>query len=324
MRRLTIAALSILTLLCAPFLNPHGCVLHSIGRTPLMTSLLWVGALPAQARASKRGAAQSVRESASLQPGKPVERELSGGQSHFYKITLTSGQYPQVVVSQRGIDAMVTLFTPDGKRIRKVDGERTIVGSETISAIANAAGAYKIAVRSAERTAKTGRYEIKVEELRRATVEDKYRVDADAAFREAEKLRQGTLEEKRKSVEIYHEALELYRRAGDRSKEALTLNSLGIAHMFLRETQKALDNHNEALHLSRAAGDRSMEAFTLKYIGACHWGLGEMSKALEKFNEALLIYRAAGDRRGEGDMLYSIGLFHLGQGEVGKALEKYN
>jgi CHAT domain-containing protein/Tfp pilus assembly protein PilF len=324
MRRLTMAALSILILLCAPLLNPHGCGLYSIGRTPLMTNLLWVVAPPTPASASERGAAQSAQESISLEPGEPIERELSGGQSHSYKITLTSGRYLQVVVSQRGIDAMVTLFTPDGKKIIEVDSERAIVGSETISAIANAAGVYKINVRCAERTAKTGRYEIKVEELRRATVEDRYRVDADSAFREAEKLRQGTLEEKRKSVEKYHEALELYRRVGHRSKEALTLNSLGIVHMFLGEAQKALDNHNEALPLSRAAGDRSMEATTLKWIGVGHWAQGEMSKALEKFNQALLIYRAAGDRRGEGDMLYGIGHFHSAQGEMGKALEKLN
>ncbi|HEX5082190.1 MAG TPA: tetratricopeptide repeat protein, partial [Blastocatellia bacterium] len=289
-----------------------------------MTNLLSVVAPPAHASASERVAAQSAQESISLEAGEPIEREFSGGQSHSYKITLSSGQYLQVVVSQRGIDAIVTLFTPDGKKIREVDSERTIVGSETISEIANAAGVYKINVRSAERTAKTGRYEIKVEELRKATVEDRYRVDAESAFREAEKLRQGTLEEKRKSVEKYHEALELYRRAGDCGKEALTLNGLGLAHIFLGETQKALENHNEALPLSRAAGDLSMEATTLKWIGMDHWALGEMSKFLEKFNESLLIYRAAGDRRGEGDMLYSIGLFHTAQGEMGKALEKLN
>jgi CHAT domain-containing protein len=116
MRRLTIAALSTLILLSAPFSNPRGRGLYSIGRTPLMTSLLCVGGAPAQVSASERGAAQSVQEPISLEPGKPIERDLSGGQSHSYKITMISGQYLHIAVEQRGIDVAVALFTPDGKK----------------------------------------------------------------------------------------------------------------------------------------------------------------------------------------------------------------
>src|SRR5262245_31022388 len=231
MRRLMIAALSALILLCTPFSDPQGCGLHSIRWTPLMINLLIRAGAPAAtslrpeappvlAPASERGAAPSAQESVSLEPGRPVERELSGGQSHFYKIAMTSGQYLRVVVSQRGIDALVALFTPDGKKIGEVDGEQMTVGLETISAIAEAAGAYRIEVRSADKTAQTGRYEVKIEELREATAEDKYRVAAESLYREGERLSQGTLEERRKGIEKYQEALELYRRAGDRKGEA--------------------------------------------------------------------------------------------------------
>jgi hypothetical protein len=154
-----------------------------------------------------RGAAPSAQESISLEPGKPVERELSGGQSHFYKIAMTSGQHLRIIVSQQGIDAMVALFTSDGKKLGEVDSEHATVGAETISAIAEAAGAYRIEVRSAETAAETGRYEIKIEELREATAEDKYRVAAEALYREAERLGQGTSDEKRKGIEKYQEAL---------------------------------------------------------------------------------------------------------------------
>src|SRR5262249_49846120 len=173
--------------------------------------LVWIGlpvvawpppnSLVTQAGNSARGAAHSADEELSLEPGKPVERELSGGQSHFYKITLISGQYLQVTVNQQGIDALVALFTPDGKKVGEVDSEQATVGSETISAIAGSAGAYRIEVRSSEKTAKTGRYEIKVESLREATAEDKYRITADAVNQQAGQLENGTLEAKRKSIE---------------------------------------------------------------------------------------------------------------------------
>src|SRR5215510_12871686 len=183
---------------------------------------LWPGVVPVQASASERSAAQSAQESDSLELGKPIQREISGGQTHSYKITMISGQYLHVVVAQRGIDVVVELFAPDGKKISEADSEHLIEGSETVSAIAEAPGAYLIEARSAEKTAKTGRYEIKVEELRDATAEDKYRVAGETVFREAGLLQNGTLEDKSKSIGKYQEALDLYRRAGDRRSEAET------------------------------------------------------------------------------------------------------
>jgi CHAT domain-containing protein/Tfp pilus assembly protein PilF len=329
-----IAALSALMLLCVPTSSLQSCGLYSIQWTPLMPDLLRAGALaatslrpgapPAQAPASERGAAQSSQESISLEPGKPVERELSGGQSHSYMITMISGQYLRIVVEQRGIDVAVALFKPDGKNISEADSEKATVGSETISAIAEAAGAYRIEVRSPEKTAKTGRYEIKVEELREATAEDKHRVAAESVFREAKQLQNGTLEAKKKSIEKYHEALELYRSAGDRRGEAGALRGIGLVYQSLGEMQKALEKFNEALPIFQTVGDRHGEANTLNNIGVVYLSMGEMRKALDKYNEALTLRRAVGDRRGEAMALNNIGIVYWSLGEMQKALEKHN
>src|SRR5262245_38614938 len=282
------------------------------------------GPLTTQTGDGARGAAPSAQESISLELGKPVERELSGGQSHSYKIAMAPGQYLQVTVSQQGIDTLVALFMPDGKKVGEADIEKATVRSETISAIAEAPGAYRIEVRSAEKKAKTGRYEIKVEELREATAEDKYRVAAESLFREAEQLRQGTLEAKRKAVEKYYEALDLYRRAGDRNWEADTLNNIGLVYRALGEMQKALEMYNEALPIRRAVGDRRGEAITLNNIGLVYRSLGEMQKALENYNEALSIFRTAGDRAEQAVTLSNIGVVYGSIGEVQKALDKFN
>jgi len=277
-----------------------------------------------QASTGACGAAPGAQESISLEPGEQIEQELSGGQSHFYKITMTSGQYLQITASQRGIDVLVALFTPDGKKIIEVDRERMTTGSETISAIAEATGAYRIEARSAEKTAQTGRYEIKVEELRDATVEDKHRVAAGALSREAERLWQGTLEGKRKGIEKYQEALDLYRKAGASREEADTLDSIGLVYRSLGEMGKALEKYNEALSIRRAIGDRRMEAVSLNYIGLIYESLGDVRKALEKYNEVLPIVRAKGDRRMEAVTLNNMGAVYHSLGEIQKALEKYN
>src|SRR5262249_37218505 len=268
---------------------------------------LWPSSSLVQASDVARKAAQSAQETDSLEPGKPIERELSGGQSHSYKITMVSGQYLQVVVDQRGIDVAVALFAPDGKKIAEVDSEHQVEGSETVLAIAEAPGAYLIEARSAEKTAKAGRYEIKVEELRAATTEDKYRVGAESLFREAEQLQAGTLEAKRRGIEKYQEALDLYRRASDRRSEAETLGSIGTVYYSLGEMRKALEKYNEALPIFQLVGNRNGEAATLTSIGAVYRSLGEMRKALEKYNEALPLIPLVGNRNGEAATLTNIG-----------------
>src|SRR5262245_31118086 len=159
MRRLMNATLSALILLYVPLSTPQSRGLHSICRTPLTINLSQVGDPTAtslrpdsssvQSPASERGATPSSQESISLELGKPFERDLSGGQSHFYKIAMTSGQYLRITVSQLGIDALVALFKPDGKKIGEVDLEPSIGRSETILVIAEVEGAYRIEVRSA-------------------------------------------------------------------------------------------------------------------------------------------------------------------------------
>jgi CHAT domain-containing protein/predicted negative regulator of RcsB-dependent stress response len=291
-----------------------------------LTAAAWPpsGSLITQAGDSAHVAAQSAGEELSLEPGKPVERELSGAQSHFYKIAMTSGQYLQVAVRQKGIDVLVALFTPDGKKINEVDSQHVIEGSEDFSTIAEAAGGYSIEVRSAEKTAKTGRYEIKVEELREATAEDKYRLAAESVFREAEQLEDGTLEARRKSIKKYNEALELYQRAGDHKWEAETLRKIGDVYNLLGELQQALEKYTQALPISRAVGDRGGEAATLGNIGYIYQSLGEMQKALDKFNESLAIFQIIGDRNAEAVTLNNIGTLYVVLGEMQKALDKFN
>jgi hypothetical protein len=41
---------------------------------------------------------QEDQQANQLEPGKPIERELAGGQSHSYQLTLDAGQYLHLVV----------------------------------------------------------------------------------------------------------------------------------------------------------------------------------------------------------------------------------
>ena len=130
--------------------RPSG-VPFAFNRPPLMNNLLGrfagcqacsPGAPPVQASASERSAGPGAQERVSLEPDKPSNERLSGGQSHFYKIALSSGQYLRITVSQQGIDALLTLFTPDNKKIGEVDSEKGIVGRRLYRRSREAPGAY--------------------------------------------------------------------------------------------------------------------------------------------------------------------------------------
>jgi CHAT domain-containing protein/Tfp pilus assembly protein PilF len=226
-----------------------------------------------------------------------VERALSGGEAHSYRITLKTEQYLRVVVEQKGIDVAVTLFAPNGQKLAEVDSPNGTQGPEPVGWIAQAAGEYQLNVKSAEAKAAPGRYEIKVEELRDATQRDRDRTAAERALVEAEQFRvQRTAEALQKALDKFDEALTLWKAIDDRDRVAFTLNVMGEIYRQLGESQKALGYHSQALSLRRAAGDREGEGESLYNIGIAHWQLGDSQKALGYFNQALPLMRAVGTR----------------------------
>ncbi|MCI0423222.1 MAG: hypothetical protein L0312_29030, partial [Acidobacteria bacterium] len=134
-----------------------------------------------QQSASATNQQTEIRE---LEPGKPIERELAGGRAHSYQVTLASNQYLYVVVDQRGIDVVVTLFGPDDKKLIEVDSPNGAQGPEPVKVVSEAAGSYRIEVKSLEKDVAAGRYMVKIEELRVATAQDKSRIAAERAFAE--------------------------------------------------------------------------------------------------------------------------------------------
>ncbi len=173
-----------------------------------------------------------------LERGKPIDRELIGDQAHSYSIILRAGQYLHIVVDQRGIDVVATLFAPDQKTLAEVDSPNGTEGPEPLSFVAEDSGSYRLQVRSPEKAAAAGRYQVRIDELRPATAQDKSRIAAEDAFKQAEVLHgQGAAETLRGAIAKYQESLPLFRTAGDRGGEALAHNGLGLAYSSLGEKQ---------------------------------------------------------------------------------------
>jgi CHAT domain-containing protein/Tfp pilus assembly protein PilF len=260
-----------------------------------------------------------------LKQGPSIERELGGGGRHAYRISLAKGHYIKVVVEQKGIDVVVTLFGTNGQMIAEVDSPNGTQGPEPIAVIVETSGDHRLEVKSLEEKAPAGRYELRVEELREATPQDRDRIAALRALAEAVQLRaQGTGESLRKSIEKYNQTLPLLRATGDHYEEANTLREMGIIYTQISENQKALDYFGQSLALYRSIGNVQLEARILNRIGAIQSRLGEQQKALEYHLQALSLTRASKDPSEEATSLAYIGRIHTKLGDPRRALEHFD
>jgi CHAT domain-containing protein/tetratricopeptide (TPR) repeat protein len=262
----------------------------------------------------------------SISAGFTADRELKPGGAHSYKLNLASGQFLHVVVEQKGIDVVVRLFAPDGKKLIEVDSPNGTQGPEPLSVIIEVSGDYRLEVASPEPKAEPGHYELNVQELRAATPKDRERIAAETAVAEATQFRaQATGESLRKAIEKLDQSLPLWRGLEDRGNEATTLSQIGeIYQMQLGETQKGLDYYGQALPLYRSVGNTIEEGRLLNNMGSAYFRLGQNQKALEFYNQSLALTRAAKDQLQEGTSLVYIGRVYARMGETQHALEYFD
>src|SRR6266511_133295 len=227
-----------------------------------------------------------------LEPGKPIRRELAGGQRHTYQTRLDPNQFLKVVVEQKGIDVVSKAPGPDGKQILEVDSESRSQGREEISLVAEAAGAFQLIVRPKQNGAPAGSYEIRIEELRVATDTDRALHDARKQFEESLKLRDADkLDE---ALTFAERALEIRERllGTEHPDVAASIDNLASIYTGNAEYVKAEPLYRRALAIrEKALGKDHPE--TAKSLN----NLAEVYRIQGKYLEAEPLYKRALDIR---------------------------
>jgi len=261
-----------------------------------------------------------------LEPSQPIKRKMNGGESHFYRITLMTNQYVQIVVDQRGIDVGVKLFEPDGKVVAQSNRLTGSYGPETISWVAESAGSYKLEVRSIERSQHADSYELNLAIERVATSQDRNRLAPQSVFVQAEQLReQKTPQSLDQAIAKYEEALQVARDVNDSEWEAETLNMLGLVYdVMKRDSVNARQRFEKALQIRQSSGDRRGEADTLSNIARIYERSGQPQTALQYYERSLQPWQDAGDRYGQAWTLYNIGRVYYFSQDAPKALDYQN
>ena len=254
----------------------------------------------------------------------PVERDLKGGETHSYRVSLKADQFLHAVVEQREIDVRILMFGPDGKQISDSDSPNDRWGTEPIVLLAPVAGEYRIDVRSSSANAPAGSYAIKIIALRDATPADKDYVRAQRLVDEGRLLRaQAAATARRAALEKFETALPLFHAAGDTYRETLTLWFIGSTYARLNEFRKASAVFYQIVTLAQQLKDRRIEAGAETFLGGGHDVLGEPGKALEHYERALSLAKESGNRSAEASALNNIGLLYSQVADGQTALEYY-
>jgi CHAT domain-containing protein/Tfp pilus assembly protein PilF len=287
-----------------------------------VTSLLMTAAVGFAPHAS---AARQQTAAPTLAPGETFKGEMAGGETRLFYITMSAGQYLRVVVEQRGIDVVVALIGPGQKRLLEMDSPNGNYGPEPVSAVAEEGGQYTIEVRSPDKKAAPGLFEVRVEALREPTPADRSRAGAERAFMEASRrLAQPDAKARQEALEKIEALLPVFRSLEDRAMEVSTLNRLGLAYNSLGQPQRALGYYEQALSVSRDSGDPRSEARMLNNAGGAYDIMGEPRKALDCYGQALSLWETLSDANSQGDALNNIGVSYYNLGELQRSLDYYD
>ncbi len=261
-----------------------------------------------------------TQEAQQLLPGVPLERALSGGEAHTYRLALAAGQFLRLEVEQRGVDVAVMLSDREGRQVAASNSPHA--GVEWVSLVAETGAELRLEIRAANQAAAAGRYAVRLAELRIATELDRQRVAADQALAAGERLRAQDLTTARRSAVVkYEEALALYRAAGDRRGETFALFNLGATLNLLGERRKLLECYQQALPLAQSLGERLIESHLLQNLGALCYSLNQAPQALDYFQQVLPLLRALGERHREAQALFSLGVVYAGLSDRLRSVE---
>jgi CHAT domain-containing protein/Tfp pilus assembly protein PilF len=293
---------ALLATICAVLANARGGVPHR----------------HAQFAEPQQSSAHNPQENIPLEPGKPIERAMTGSEKHRYELRLQKGQCAVIQVEQRAIDVVVHLLGGDNDLVVEVDDEISKGGTEKLDVVAENDGNYTVIVKPKLKLA-AGAYEIRLVEIHTAT-------SLDRSLFETRQLR--TKANQLLDMDKSNEALPLAERALALAQEALGTDDVYVALVMkdlaeitaaMRKPEEARPGYERALQvLTAKLGAEHAQTILVKgYLGQLYIDLDEFSKADQLLNKAL----ESGERTlGRDDpilvgMLRSLGILHANRGD---------
>ncbi|HZI86997.1 MAG TPA: tetratricopeptide repeat protein, partial [Pyrinomonadaceae bacterium] len=293
----------------------------AIGASLLLSLLVWTMPVLAQCEP------QNDR----LKQGETITCEMKGGAVHSYKVSVSEGQFFQIVVEQNGIALIAALKDPVGAQIVQTKGHSGAHGPLYVSEIAKATtGDYELRVSSSESWALPGSYQINLT-ARTPETADRERIAAERVLAEGQSLLDQAQKEPATASETlplavtkFSEAVDRFKVVNDYHGQVMSLHLIGVVYQrFLRkpgEAEKALTAASElSKHL--APNDWRLQATIFNDLGLLYRQMYDQQRARSLLGIALGLFEAKNDRRGKASVFNNLGLSYNDTGEGHKAVE---
>jgi CHAT domain-containing protein/uncharacterized protein HemY len=200
-----------------------------------------------------------------LKSNQPLQRQIKGGETHVFQFRIKAGQFARAEVVPTNIDVIVSLFDGNDKQVIEMDGDSSFLWFESVSAIAEKGGSFKLQIKGKGKSEATGSYSVKIAELRKSTATDRKRIEAEKTLVQAIKLSQEKKD--KESIAPFETAVNLWREVGDKHWETVTMWNLAYAYYYSDRDSEALNLFNQVLVIFQEIKDRIGEAAAINGIG---------------------------------------------------------
>ena len=235
-------------------------------------------------------------------PGAPLKRDISGGQTHAYQLSLGSEECVRVAVQQHGVDVTIALRDQNAQLLRQ-ENRSSERGTEFLVWTSPGPGLYQIAVSAPAADAPAAPYQLLVETrpaddsckaaFQRYAEASALLQQSRSASTSADAKERSVLEERlRSALSGFSDTLPYWKATADRELTAVTLHQMGYLNGKLKDVKSAIARYEEAVELFREIGDRTEEALVLNDIGAAYGNQGDYTRASEYLTAALALVDA--------------------------------
>lgn len=276
---------------------------------------------------AQSGYAQNPPEITLLELNKPIDREILATQKHNYQISLTEGQYLNVIIEQRGIDVFIRLFGEGRKLLAEFDSEIRKQGTEKVEFTASVAGNFQLEIEPKVKKSPNGNYKILITELRPATEKDKSLQEARSLLIESRQLYRAV--KYKDAISPAERALEIREKnlGSEDIAVGVVLNWLGIITSDLGDDAKAETFFNRALKIyDKQLGPDSLNAADpLNNLAVIYKDRGDYIEAEKKYQQVLAIREKAlgTDHTLVASVFNNLGLLYRTRGDNEKAQQMY-
>ncbi len=256
--------------------------------------------------------------SQALIQGIPIERAITKGEVHTYKIALEAGQFIHVRVTQKGTDVALRFLNPNKEEIYSFNIFQGIYRHERLVGVAKETGIHELKIEIPKGSvSSSGNYQVEILELKIADENARRRDRGQSFLQEAWKIKEkGTVEALEASREKANQSVQLFQSAQDQEGEALALE----IQISEQDRKAHIELSNQALALQRQLGDKPSIAYLLNSLGVSYVLAGDWQNGIKYLQQCLEVVRELGDWQVEVNVYVNLAILYGRTGDAEKSV----